>query len=71
MKILRELSQQEKTEFERMAANHPAIRDYLHSSLEAAKSQLIGLPTDSDFRFAQGQAQVLNKLVEAITNGKR
>jgi len=70
MRVLRQLTAEERTEFERIGHNK-YVREYLESSLAAVKDRLVGVPADEDFRKLQGQAQVLNELVEAINNGKR
>lgn len=71
MKVLRELSRDEKAEFERIGANNPALVKYLEASLSTTTQRLITLSSESDFRFAQGQAQVLQRLLELVNYGKR
>lgn len=71
MRVLRQLSAEEKTEFERVGHNSQVMREYLESSLAAVKDKLVGIQDGEDFRKLQGHAQVLQELVEAITPGKR
>jgi hypothetical protein len=71
MKVLRELTRDEKAEFERIGATNPALIKYLEASLETATQRLVSLQSESDFRLAQGQAQVLQRLLEIVTHGKR
>lgn len=71
MKVLRELTRDEKAEFERIGAANPALIKYLEASLETATQRLVSLQSESDFRLAQGQAQVLQRLLEIVTHGKR
>ena len=71
MKVLRELTREEKAEFERIGANNPALVQYLEASLSTTTQRLITLSSESDFRFAQGQAQVLQRLLELVNHGKR
>lgn len=71
MKVLRELTRDEQAEFERIGTNNPALREYLESSLRTATQRLVTLPVESDFRYAQGQAQVLQRMLEIVSTGKR
>lgn len=71
MKVLRELTRDEQAEFERIGTNNPALREYLESSLKTATQRLITLSVESDFRYAQGQAQVLQRMLEIVSTGKR
>lgn len=70
MRLLRDLTQDEKAEFERIKHSR-LIYDYIQTSLDTAKTQLMGLPNNEDFRFVQGQAQVLQHLLNAMEPGKR
>lgn len=70
MKVLRDLNAAEKAEFERLYHNK-MLREYLETSLNTAKDTLIGIPAGDDFKQVQGQAQVLQHLLNAITPGKR
>lgn len=70
MRILRELTVEEKAEFERLAHNK-LLREYLETSLDTAKTALMRVTSDEDFRTIQGQAQVLDHVLSSMQPGKR
>lgn len=65
MRILREPSAEEQTEFMRLRSNRLLVR-YLQSCLTTADKALRKVPDNGEFHTMQGQAQTLEHILSII-----
>jgi hypothetical protein len=70
VRVLQEPTAEVRAEFERIG-HIKSVREFLESSLDSAKTRLMHVTDEEEFRTVQGQAQAIAHILDAMKPGKR